>query len=112
MTAVTVQDVLNYNETSDGEPVWILADEIYNKNRTIEIEGLGTVTQIEVEGGEGEGDHYHVVFSITNALGETTNFRKEGHYSSYDGVDWDYGDFFEAFPVSRTVIDWGRKKED
>ncbi|WP_190822010.1 hypothetical protein [Saccharopolyspora pogona] len=67
------------------------------------IEGLGVVSVIETEGGgEGEGDHVHMVFRVVFDDGSVRFFRIDGYYQSYDGTEID-GDLFEVQPVERLV---------
>jgi hypothetical protein len=52
-------------------------------------------------GGEGEGDQYWMVVSISD--GETTRyFRKDGWYASYDGGYLD-GDTYEVTPQEKVI---------
>jgi hypothetical protein len=53
-------------------------------------------------GGEGGGDQYWMVISVSD--GETTRyFRKDGWYASYDGGYLD-GETYEVTPKERTVV--------
>lgn len=53
-------------------------------------------------GGEGEGDQYWMVVSVSD--GETTRyFRKDGWYASYDGGYLD-GDVYEVAPKEKVVV--------
>ena len=53
-------------------------------------------------GGEGQGDQYWMVVSLSD--GETTRyFRKDGYYASYDGGTLD-GETHEVFPAENTVV--------
>jgi len=61
------------------------------------------ITLVEEVGGEGEGDHKHLVFRVDRA-GQTQWFKRTGHYTSYEGTDWDEGDLTEVTPRERTVI--------
>lgn len=61
---------------------------------------LGEVKLVEEVGGEGEGEHTHVVVQ-TVATGQY--FRINGYYSSYDGTDWDDSDLYEVKKVERLV---------
>lgn len=46
---------------------------------------------VETVGGEGEGEHYHIIAKLTDkSTGESAHVRISGCYNSYDGVDW-YG---------------------
>lgn len=52
-------------------------------------------------GGEGEGDQYWMVISVSD--GETTRyFRRDGWYASYDGGYLD-GDTYEVSPREKTI---------
>jgi len=63
---------------------------------------LGTVQEVEqVGGGEGDGEHTHVVLK-TEATGQF--FRINGYYYSYDGTTWDDSRLFEVRPVTKTVV--------
>jgi hypothetical protein len=53
-------------------------------------------------GGEGKGDEYWVVISITDGT-VTRYFRKDGWYASYTGGELD-GDTREVTPQERTVV--------
>lgn len=57
-----------------------------------------------VGGNEGDGDHAHLVFQVDRADEKSQWFRKDGRYSSYNGVDWEYTKVFEVNPQERTVI--------
>jgi hypothetical protein len=62
---------------------------------------VGEVKLIEDVGGEGQGDHAHVVIQ-TVATGQF--FRINGYYSSYDGTDWYDSELHEVQPVTKTVV--------
>lgn len=63
---------------------------------------LGTVQEVEqVGGGEGDGEHTHVVLK-TVATGQL--FRINGHYYSFDGTNWDYAQLYEVRAVTKTVV--------
>ncbi len=60
-----------------------------------------TANRVAAHGGEGEGDQYWVVISISD--GTTTRyFRKDGWYASYDGGYLD-GETTEVKPQERLV---------
>lgn len=67
-----------------------------------EVEGVGTVKQIERDGGEGQGDSAHIIFQVTDKSGEVKLYKKDGSYASFDGFEWD-GDFYEAHQVEKTI---------
>jgi len=61
-------------------------------------------------GGEGQGDSYWNVFSVEHN-GETTYFRIDGWYASYDGSHFDdcYS-FYEVEKVPVQIFEWHKKK--
>ena len=54
--------------------------------------------EVESFGGEGQGDHMHVVFRVGDQL-----FKKSGYHVSHDGSYWD-GPLEEVKPVKKTVV--------
>jgi hypothetical protein len=60
-----------------------------------------TAERVADYGGEGDGDQYWVVVSITDGL-TTRHFRKNGWYASYDGGYLD-GDTTEVKPREKVV---------
>ena len=60
---------------------------------------------IEQVGGEGQGDHTHVVAKIDGQF-----FKIDGYYSSWEGSDWSDSEWYEAEPVEKTVIEYVKKK--
>jgi hypothetical protein len=86
---------------ADGERGWYAWD--WERSGMYHVPEVGAVEVVERVGGEGEGDHKHIVFRITPMWTSVTRyFKKNGYYSSYDGTDWD-GAFFEVEPVRKTV---------
>lgn len=64
--------------------------------------GNWSAKRVASYGGEGEGDQYWLVLSVSD--GETTRyFRKDGYYASYDGGYLD-GDTSEVKPQEKRVI--------
>lgn len=59
---------------------------------------LGKVWVVHEEGGEGQGDHAEVVFTVDNRR----FFRKTGYYASFYGFEWD-GPFREVKAVEKTI---------
>ena len=57
------------------------------------------------EGGEGEGDYYHIVYRIKRDGYEDTFIKFVGHYSSWDGVYW-YNPFEITHQEERTILVW------
>lgn len=61
---------------------------------------VGVVRVVDQEGGEGQGDHAHIVFQVKDT---GQYFRIDGYYSSYEGTDWD-GELREVHRVTREVV--------
>jgi hypothetical protein len=100
-------EVLPDSERSD----FILEDEVWDNLTTwqwVKYEGgTGTRDGLTAErvaeyGGEGDGDQYWVVISITDGL-TTRHFRKNGWYASYDGGYLD-GDTSEVKAKEKTIV--------
>ena len=69
-----------------------------------EIPGLGTLDHVDEYGGEGKGDEYWVVFSLTD--GDVTRyFKKSGGYASYHGGELD-GNLEEVSPKKKEITVW------
>ena len=68
------------------------------------LESIGwTLKYLDGYGGEGKGDEYWFVFTVTD--GETTRHVKvDGWYASYTGGEYDQ--WFEAFPKQETITVW------
>lgn len=63
--------------------------------------GVTDLKEIDSEGGEGQGDHAHIVYQVTQ--GDTvTLVRDDGFYSSYEGTDWD-NEWYVVVPVEKMV---------
>lgn len=77
----------------------------FDEYRKVEFEGIGIAEMVEQEGGEGEGDHAHIIFKIGDR-----HFMKTGYYSSMDGFYWDDGSLFEVEPYEATVIKYRKVK--
>ncbi len=68
------------------------------------------IIEIEMKGGEGQGEHHHVVFEV-----ESPNFPKffvkaDGYYSSYGGTEYSDADVYEAESYMKEVKDWREVK--
>lgn len=101
----TARQVNDYAKNSFKDATWNrFWDKIEASENEVYYDGLGTVKLIEQQGGEGQGDEYYIVFSVTDEEGETVIFKKEAEYSSYDNTDWDWGDAFEVAPHTQTLI--------
>lgn len=68
------------------------------------IPHLGIVKLVDEYGGEGQGDEYYFVFSVTD--GDVTRFfKRHGYHVSHDGSYLE-GPTTERTPVEKTVIVW------
>lgn len=64
---------------------------------------------VENFGGEGQGDHAHVVFSVKH--GNKEMFVKvDGYYDSYNGISWDDSPY-EVEPYEKTITAWRKVKK-
>lgn len=64
------------------------------------LPGIGEVKFIEDFGGEGQGDHAHVVFEIA---GKT--YKIDGYYNSWEGTEWNE-EAYEVEPVQVTKTEY------
>jgi hypothetical protein len=106
MSATSIEDIKariqNYVDTKyDGE--WSEFNYSINKDGIDDVEGLMDLVVVEAVGGEGEGDHCHVVLKATTHLGHEIYFKKDGYYSSWDGKNWEDGEFYHAIPRLKTI---------
>lgn len=71
-----------------------------------EINKLGYVIKSEDGyGGEGRGDNYWGVFSLTKD-NHTVYIKLDGYYASYNGSTVDYHDWNIVVPATKTVKMW------
>ena len=47
-----------------------------------------------------------IVFKVFTGLEETRYFRKTGQFNSWDGLNWEIGEFKEVTPRKREVVDY------
>ena len=63
--------------------------------------GLGEIEEIEQEGGEGQGDHWH---SVKYFKDHDVYVKVVGYYSSYEGANFDgWADCYEVKPTEKTI---------
>lgn len=81
-------DVDSYSNLGD------MLEDIYN---------ISGIEHIEQEGGEGEGEYWHVVYKVAHPKYGDVFVKVTGHYDSWNGVDYDYGSTTLCFkqPVTR-----------
>lgn len=84
-------------------------DASYNKDtRELIVNGM-LIDTVENYGGEGQGDEYWVVISVTDIdTGETKFIRNNGWYASYDGGYFDDNFGFQVYPQTVMTTDWSR----
>lgn len=63
------------------------------------------ILEEDVEGGEGEGEYYHIVYRIKREGYEDTFIKFVGHYDSWNGVEW-YNDFEITHQEEQTILVW------
>lgn len=68
-------------------------------------EGL-VLANVASFGGEGQGDTYYYVFSVTEKDGTVTFFKVEGWYASSYGADIDPWNFKEVKKVPVQTYEW------
>lgn len=70
----------------------------YGEPQTLVVYGDSVLLEHVADfGGEGEGEHAHVVFKIGEQL-----FKKDAYYASHDGYYWD-GELSEVRPTQKTI---------
>jgi hypothetical protein len=107
-----VEDLLeNYFESEDHGEGWYGWRELsyFNNTSGTDVPGLGSVTVIDGFGGEGQGDHAHMVFLVVDDRGFVRHYKKDGFYASHYGTDWD-GEFYEVKPTAVEAIEYIRVK--
>ena len=108
-----LKQVLVLNERFEEEYAEIDEDELEDVFSYSEAKQLPsyTIKMEESYGGEGQGDDYWFVLSITESaiLGEDLKdsiyIRFNGWYSSYNGTEWD-GGFSIVYPKPVEKIEW------
>lgn len=71
------------------------------------LEKIGKIELKEDVGGEGEGDHRHIVYYLED---HDVFIRLNGYYTSYDGTTWnDISDLHEVFPQQRVITVFERR---
>jgi len=95
--AYDIDEADDWSALSDNGSAW---QEAKYESSEDTLDNL-TAKVVSEYGGEGKGDQYWMVVSLSD--GETTRyFRKDGWYASYDGGSLD-GDTYEVKPAERLV---------
>lgn len=97
-----VNDSYDNDTIVEGPGSW--QDIKYGDGVPCEVPGLGTVKHVAEYGGEGQGDEYWVVFSVTSQ-DVTRHFKMSGGYASYYGGEFD-GRLSEVSPKEKVITVW------
>lgn len=90
-------------EINDSDPV-----DLFEEN-DLDFGDL-TFKEIEDFGGEGQGDHCHKVYLVTEkSTGNKAHIKFDGYYNSNDGSSYDDG-FYMVEPYEKVVQDWRKVK--
>jgi hypothetical protein len=86
-------------------------DDCYSDNELeLEYQGSPLVLKgLEQYGGEGMGEKFYYVFSVTYQ-GVTTNYKIDGYYASYAGHEWSSYRPYEVKHVPVTRMEWVKKE--
>jgi hypothetical protein len=86
-------------------PDWIWHEYHWGHSDEFVVPGIdGTVAVVESEGGgEGSGEHMHIVFRVSTTDGEEFYFKIDGYYASFDGASWDGSELYEVTPRQKTI---------
>lgn len=88
----------DFSDLQDHDVAW---SELKGENAKYTVDGL-TAQEVDSYGGEGDGDQYWMVISISDGL-TTRYFRKDGWYASHDGGYLD-GETYEVTPKEKKVV--------
>ena len=103
---MTEDDSMSLMEAYTG-----FVDESYREGEQLELEYQGSPLVIEIleqYGGEGMGDTYYVVFSVTY-MNETTNYKLDGWYASHYGHEFHNWEPYEVEKREVVREEWFRK---
>lgn len=88
-----------------GSPLWEVYKKMPSKYDIINLYvlnelGLGEVEGVHQRGGEGQGTKWYQVWYFKD---HDVYLRIDGHYTSYDGVDFYDGYGYQVFPKEKTI---------
>lgn len=90
--------ISDFNDAREDKGYDDFAYEVSNKLNF--LIGVGEIEFVEDFGGEGMGDHAHVVFKVKS---NGKLYKLDGYYSSWEGTDWESEAYeVEAKPVMTT----------
>lgn len=99
----TTSNVLEFIRNEDIE------EDLEHTSKVVSFPNGWSGQQIHSEGGgEGDGEEYWFVFTLTKDFKDTKYFRLDGWYQSYNGSEVDWDDLYEAIPVEKTYTDYDR----
>jgi hypothetical protein len=96
---------------------WLKSDDSYNEKEILlydygedsfEFNGFTFKREEVYGGGEGDGEEYWAVFSVSNG-DETRYFKADGWYASYEGGYIEWENFFEVRSEKKTIDVWVNK---
>ena len=79
-----------------------------DKKKPLIQDGL-TIYCAEQFGGEGEGEEYWCVMSVTDKAGEETFWKVPGWYASHHGSELEIENIFEVVLKEKVIKVWGAK---
>lgn len=68
------------------------------------------IKEIETKGGEGKGEHHHIVFQVSSKKYDTFFVKADGYYSSYEGTEYGDAHVYEVESYIKEVKDWRKVK--
>jgi hypothetical protein len=93
-------------QTNQEEDVSYETNEYRDKGWVgVDLPGFGRASLVSQHGGEGQGDDYHIVFTVTDDAGNVRTFKRNGYHASHDGSYLD-GPTEEVKPVEKVVTVW------
>lgn len=90
------------DEGDDGWSGWSAVEEYSDGDGW--LTPIGHLSLVETEGGEGQGDQYHMVLRLTQGDVSRT-FKMQGWYASHHGHEFD-GPFTEVSKKKKTITVW------
>ena len=105
--AMSEEHTYTYNKKEySGEGSELLRDESSFKYEGHEF------SHEDQHGGEGQGEDYWIVFSVTNLVDkkDVTYYKVPGWYQSYHGSELEWDNLFEVKSVEKVINVWEESK--
>jgi hypothetical protein len=104
LTRLSYEQGNNWDDEDPDDVYYISHEAIGELDTSKDVDtSLGTLKEIDSYGGEGRGEEYWKVFSLTQ--GEIVRtFKLDGYYSSY--TEGGYDEFYEVTPELKTITVW------